>query len=211
MKRVILTLTASFILSSLMFGQAQIQAKRLIDFHQGYASIKTSKGWRIIDTLGNLLTKTYFISAPGPFSEGLAVVHVKEHSYGYLDTRGEMVLDPIYERTYPFHDGIAIVKLKFGEYNTEYTNGYCAIDTKGTIVKRYGKVWVESDIKDGLILIKKDDLYGFMDIDGRMVIFPRFSVLRHFHSGRAYALKKSKWGDTEGYINRKGEFVIVKE
>ncbi|MGN7055431.1 WG repeat-containing protein, partial [Neisseria sp. P0003.S004] len=47
-----------------------------------------------------------------PFSEGLAAVAtVDTNKYGYINTKGEMVIPPKYEEAFYFNEGLAAVKI----------------------------------------------------------------------------------------------------
>ena len=181
------------------------------EFSEGLCAVKKGEKWGFVDTTGRLVIDCGLTYRPGDFLDEMAAFKGENALFGYIDTRGEVVINPQYAEAYPFHNGLAIIQMPYERTNMDYTYGYCAIDKDAKVVYRYGKEYVESDISDRLIIIKKNNMKGFMDIKGNIVIFPEFDELRPFNSGRAYALKKSKYGDTEGYIDGSGEFVIVKE
>ena len=56
----------------------------------------------------------------------------------------------------------------------------------------------------GLLSIKKDGKWGYMDKTGKVVIEPQFDGVRLFSEGLA-----NVWiGDKEGYIDKTGKIVI---
>ena len=61
----------------------------------------------------------------GNFSEGLASFRAGP-KWGFLNKRGEVVIEPVFETAVSFSDGLAIVELGGGEW------GY--IDKKGKFV-----------------------------------------------------------------------------
>jgi len=85
------------------------------------------------------------------FSEGRAVTNTWK-GMGFIDTKGEMVIPPIYEKTESFSEGLAVIQSK-GNF------GY--IDASGTVVLppifktafsfHEGLAYVETDDKKGFI------------------------------------------------------------
>lgn len=58
-------------------------------------------------------------------------------------------------------------------------------------------------------LIRKEGLFGYIDINGKVVIKPTFKLAGEFSEGVASACKESQEGETRcGYIDSKGKFVI---
>jgi WG containing repeat len=55
-------------------------------------------------------------SAVSSFSEGLAAVRNQEHKWGYIDTRGQLVIPFMFQSASQFSDGLAQAELnqKFG-------------------------------------------------------------------------------------------------
>lgn len=78
-----------------------------------------------------------------------------------------------------------------------------------------GEVALRSNLKepeenmDALYRFKVNDLYGFMDREGNVVIQPQYKNVSSFSEGRARITMKDSQGEfKEGYINTKGEIVI---
>lgn len=69
------------------------------------------------------------------FTDGLAVIETSDGKMGYINTLGEVVIEPKYDEAYRFSFGRALVtKEKDGE-SSEYRY---IIDTKGNIIKKLG-------------------------------------------------------------------------
>lgn len=62
--------------------------------------------WGYIDTTGHRPPSFYFAES---FSEGLAKVQNEMYQTGYIDTRGTLVIDMIYEDARPVSEGLALV------------------------------------------------------------------------------------------------------
>ena len=54
------------------------------------------------------------------FEEGLALVYTNSRKYGYVDTRGEMVIKPVYDYAVDFSEGLAVVGVADGEGRLAY-------------------------------------------------------------------------------------------
>ena len=54
------------------------------------------------------------------FREGLALVYTNNGKYGYMDTRGEMVIKPVYDYAADFSEGLAVVGIADGEGRLAY-------------------------------------------------------------------------------------------
>ncbi len=59
--------------------------------------------------------------------------------------------------------------------------------------------------QEGLMVFSEDDLFGYMDVDGKTVIKQQYEYAFYFNEGLAVVAKgEGQWG----YINKKGEEVI---
>ena len=86
----------------------------------------------LIDKEGNTVASTaqypqYDIALMHNFCEGRALIATREGKYGYLDTRGEIVVPPLYDHAYDYCDGVALV----GITNPQGATGYQLIDRQG--------------------------------------------------------------------------------
>ena len=83
------------------------------DFASGFAAVSKNGGesYGIIDRSGKEISE-FAYRMVGKFSDGLVSVS-KDGNYGYLNTSGKMVIQPIYLEAYPFHHGLAAVRQQF--------------------------------------------------------------------------------------------------
>ena len=96
----------------------------------------------------------------GSFYNGLAQVQ-KDVKWGYIDTKGKVVIDCIYDAAaWSFNNGLVRVK-KDGKW------GF--IDTKGKVVIDFLYDNAES-FNNGFAQVKKNGKYGFIDTTGKLVI-----------------------------------------
>lgn len=117
------------------------------DFNDGYAAVKTSEEpstWKTINKDGQIISSNIYIDMMKNFSCGLSLVSKytpdkKEVKYGYVNTSGEYLINPILEQGDSFHDGYARIVY----------NGYEGL------LKTNGKVIWSSDIMKGLPVEKE--------------------------------------------------------
>lgn len=169
----------------------------------------------------------------GPFSEGLAQVQVRGR-WGYVDTQGEWVVEPRYERADPFREGVASVRKGEKQYGWIDRAGAEAIPFRFDVgdsfheglaratlpgrpgwsyVDRQGEVVIPGPYgssacaSEGRIafLDPRTDAWGYLDLQGEGVIPPAFGIARSFSEGLAAVRINGRWG----YVDPQGEWVIA--
>ncbi len=126
------------------------------------------------------------------FSEGLAAVY-NNGKYGFINDRGDTVIDFQYDAVLNFSEGLAsvVINRKFG-----------FINTKGEAIIEPQFEWV-GEFSEGLASVKRGKLYGFISKDGEISIEPQFDNVKSFNGGFASVQSEGKWRR----INRNGEYV----
>ncbi len=115
--------------------------------------------------------------------------------YGYVDSRGKVMLDFIWDDAYPFSEGCAVVK-RHGKYG--------AINRKGEVVIPFVYEWLEM-FHEGLARFQKNKKTGFINRAGSCVIKPVWLEAEPFSCGLArVSHDRNKWG----YINKSGDVAI---
>lgn len=97
---------------------------------------------------------------------------------GFIDRDGKIVIDPVFEKAYPFTDGLAAVQ-KQGAW------GF--IDTQGRVVIVPQFVSV-GHFSEGLAIFEGKQCpnkKGYIDKHGKVVIEPRFDAAANFRNGVA--------------------------
>lgn len=161
-----------------------------------------------------------------------------ENKWGYINDKGEWVINPKYDHALPFSQGLAIVRSN---------NNNFVIDESGTILNQIGfdeaygfscdrcavridKHWgyidtdmnfvvkpkfsVASYFSDFLALvdiIDYDDAlnqYGYIDYSGDFRIMPTFDFAFDFQEGLAQVEKENRDGTVKGYIDSEGNLKI---
>ena len=113
------------------------------------------------------------------FAEGLAPLSI-EHKYGYVDTSGKFVIQPLFDRAYPFADGRALICMA-GKY------GY---------IDKDGKIAVTAQFYDGAayseglaaVAVAKNK-WGYIDKEGKFVVPPKYWKAYPFSEGLGRVLR----------------------
>ena len=121
---------------------------------------------------------------------------------GFKDHTGRIITPAIYDRCGDFHDGMAYV-----------THGYDTIgyvDTKGKVAIPviypifFDFIPEMRDFSEGRVAVYKDDKWGFMDKQGKLVIPSVYRYVGDFSGGLATVSKDAEFGA----INYAGDTVI---
>lgn len=142
-------------------------------FTDGVAAIGTDDGAVIIDRNGKILTASPFFWIHR-FSEGLASVRIAKPGvvgtpgsvgpelqlFGFIDTTGRIVVEPIYRSSLHFQDGLAGMSIQQG--------GWGFVDARGRVVIDFTFAEVTS-FSDGVATVKDraSKKWGVIDKLGR--------------------------------------------
>lgn len=139
------------------------------------------------------------------FSDGF-YLYRKGNQYGYMNSSGKLVLEPIYERAYNFNEGIAPVVL-----NGEWT----IIDTNGNRLTHKEFETISSEgFHEGLCAAKLNGKWGYINKSGSWVINPIYDnpyrVLNAptgaFHEGFAAVALNGQLGYVDKFGNSTFDF-----
>jgi hypothetical protein len=176
-----------------------------------------NKHWRspkYIDTHGNLALVPIpkAVAAVGPFHNGLASASIRNGDtfrFGYIDRQGDFVIPPVYDFSLGFKDGYAQVGMGTLPSLSDGSARFGFINPKGevTVPLHFSEVL---DFSEGLAAVRigddKTGQWGFIAVDGKFILNPRFAEVSVFVDGLAPATEDGKkWG----FINRSGAFVIA--
>ena len=130
---------------------------RIGDFHDGLACVESENGCGFIDHTGKVVIPEIYSSYRGYWSEfqdGYAIVYSeKESGFGVIDKSGK-VLIPFKHGDITYSDGIFHVIEN--DKNVFY-------DTNGKCLSSINDI---GDYSEGLAVIIKDDIYGYIDLKG---------------------------------------------
>lgn len=115
---------------------------------------------------------------------------------GYIDRKGEVVIEPSYEMAQDFGQGLAAVRIKSHDLW-----GFIDREGKRVLGPEFNGV---GRFSEGLCAVSKDGRWGYIDPQGEVVIDLQFDEVGPFTQGLAAAREGGRWG----YINPKGDWVI---
>jgi hypothetical protein len=168
------------------------------NYSEGRARVKIygTEGYGFLDTQGNIVIQPQFEDA-GRFRNGLASVckTIAGHLlYGFIDTAGNLRIPYQFEDVEEFTDYRAAVNKK-GTWQYIDVNGNTVLGPTfveaDTVVDKTNKnapkeikAWPRK-FHNGLLPVKKDKRYGYVDTSGHWVIPPIYAAAREFSDGVA--------------------------
>ncbi len=183
------------------------------------------------DNYGYINKQEVWFTEADAYREGLRAVKVDTLG-GYLNQRGEIAIEPVFDDSYFFNDGLALVRVgalygfidKSGSYVFEpQFQDAMHFDEGLTWVRKEGKWYVmtrdgelrgegfvdifPSNFSDGLSQVRtlSDERGGFVDAKGRLVIDTVYYWVRDFNKGMSVSSKEpNKWG----VMNKQGEWIV---
>jgi len=93
-----------------------------------------------------------------PFAEGLAEFR-RHDRYGFIDTTGRIVVQPIFSSVFPYTDGRARVEIEPDRWGFVDRTGNLAIPA------RYNEVW---EFSDGLALVQLEEEWSYVNTSGEV-------------------------------------------
>ncbi len=157
-------------------------------FHQGIARVKNDGKYNFINKAGKLISSQWFEDADD-FYEGLAKIKLNG-KWGFINTEGKIVVKPQYDWASSIVGGIAKVS-KDGKYTLINNQGQQITDW-------FDRIFFFSE---GLAVVAKDGKWGYIDINGHIVIPLQYDRAYAFTDGKALVIN----GDKQFYIDRDGE------
>ncbi len=176
----------------------------IADYREGFATASVAEGSVILDESGKKISDKY--SFIGTYNNKRAIYLTKTkdgaYIYGYLDESGKPAIGAAYQNATEFEDGKATVMLSEKQF--------ALIDLSGNVLKMFNYIYV-GKISDGMMEFRSDEneKYGYLDINGDIVIQPSFSFAGSFEGGKASAgIQDASGNNLYGLTDRVGQFVI---
>lgn len=185
----------------------------VMDFQEGIAWVwmkgeDLSNRYTLIDQQGKILKDNFEAMAIAPYTEQRAFFITRKKgeykdSLGYMDTSGDVVISPQYDRALPFSSGMAAVQ-KNGLW------GFIDLEGKVQVPLIYEGVRPYSGNLGGVIRNKK---LGFVDKQGNIVVdfvfdIPSDDFLKSsFLSQTFNGLQPVRVGSLLGLIDERGKWI----
>ena len=179
--------------------------------------------WGFIDDRGKLVIPHRYHAARA-FHDGFALVSQplpnkgqSEKSFveGFIDKTGRICFESNFAHSMDFNHGVAVKCEGIDKSQSlECRARLCLINTKGAELTRTG-AYHEYGLKahrdepllqsEGLIPVRRGNLWGFIDLSGNEIIKPQFLDVDHFKEGLAAV---SLDGGGYFFIDRAGKVVV---
>jgi hypothetical protein len=167
--------------------------------HIASAYMKSRVRWNMMSSSGKFLIPFEADTVGLPQQTGL--VFYKQHDWGLMNTKGEIIVTPRYQEVGNFEKGIASIKA-----GTLY--GY--INTKGEEVIPPTLSSVSSFVRSGKSASASNgNLYGILDTMGRWVLKPKYAFIGPFDSLGLAVFKKKPSDNKVGVIRQNGKIAIA--
>jgi len=169
-------------------------------YSEGLIAINYDGKYSYYNTLGDIQFDGTKFDYAGTFYKGTAAVKVNG-KWHIIDSEGNYVDDEVYDdivlntdRTY-LKKGVKTFKYEGDNQYTVFVN-----DKE---VGKFDSVGVVTN--DGLIAVRENGKWGFINLKGEYVIDPQFADARSFSNGLAAVFDGKKWG----FINKDCELAIA--
>jgi hypothetical protein len=172
-------------------------------FNEGLAMVKVGKNYGFINTHGDIAIEPIYKQVRMmQFSCGLAsVCDWKTNKWGYIDTKGNLVVEYQFNEAYEFRDNIAFVNESYGK--------------PGHFINKKGEKLFETEFteawgfNEGLCGVKVDNKYGVIDSLGNWIVQPIYDWLHvYFYNGWICFFNKIDDQARWGVLNSKGKEII---
>jgi len=126
---------------------------------------------------------------------------IRDGKTGFRDLDGNITIKPVFDNAEMFSEGLSAVQIG---------DKYGLIDEKGNYVLPLKNYQYLGSVHDGLASFRKNDKYGFININGKETIRPQFDWVSNFSEGLcAVRIDNKKLGDGKcGYIDTTGRIII---
>lgn len=166
--------------------------------------IAIDKVGRTVFSLNQILQ--YPIELVHNYQDGLALFVTGSGKYGYMDTKGNIVIPPVYDLGYDFKEGLALV----GIMDRQGLMGYQVIDKRGEVrfVVQQSDCLLDDQVADGLLMFKnsREDYYAYIGKKGIPVLYMPEEVKEGGRFANGMAVFRTVQGS--GVVDKEGNILI---
>jgi|GEM_PF-685791 len=209
----------------------QPEYDRMTDFFDDFTFGGKGTKWYILKMDGSKVPVNTEAKEIKRFKEGLAPFVTPKGLCGFVNEKGEVVVEPKYLNVGYFSLGLAWVRLENKKIGFIDKTGKMIIEPKYDVVKEFDEVGkcamakigsqfyilksdgseisVEGvnalkDFNEGIAEAKKGDKWGYVDGNGKWLVQPIYNKNNKFEYGYGRIFSGVKWGA----VNTKGDIVI---
>lgn len=160
---------------------AAVKAERVFEESEGFRGIQRDGQFGFIDQRGRLRIANRYEDI-GKFKGGLAPIKIRGR-WGFVDTEDKIVIQPIYDRVEEFEGGVSIV-------TRGGLQGVVSPQATVLLPLRY-----DSIVRTGeLLLLHSNSKVGLSDLNGKVLIEPRFKTLTILATDLVLVSDGELWG-----------------
>lgn len=164
------------------------------EFENNIGTVLDNKGYKYVNRNLEIFPTNKEYEVLHYFVENLAPVK-KNKKWGFIDTTGNFIIEPVFEEVDYFSEGLAAVKYK-GKWGYILTSGEWYVNPVFDFAKKF---------KDGMGLVKEGKIYYYVNKQNQIIGKDSPLELRHYFSdGRARVKHNTDWG----FINKECELVV---
>ncbi len=167
-------------------------------FNENHAIARLDKNFFVLDTLGNETpVNVKDIKLCRNFSEGLAPFLVKDDKFGFIDFKGNIIIEANFLGVGYFNAGKAWARDLNGKI------GF--IDKTGKwIIEPQFDIALDFDKESGMAQVSKEGNWSYVDTTGKIINFHITEKLVSFSEGMARGVQYGK----TGFFDNKGTWVV---
>lgn len=174
------------------------------DYSEGFAIASDAGGSIVLDETGKKISNKFGFIGSYKNKRAIYLTKTKDgtYIYGYLDESGKPAIEAAYQSATEFEDGKATVMLSEKQF--------ALIDISGKVLKTLNYIYV-GKVSEGMMEFRsnENEKYGYLNIDGDIVIQPSFFFAGSFEGGKASAcIQDASGNNLYGLTDRAGQFVI---
>jgi hypothetical protein len=163
-------------------------------FQDGIVPVSKNGKWGLINEDGETVAGFDY---DGLFGVGPMFAAAKGELYGFINEKGDFIVEPKYETINRFVNGFAPVR-------TDGKWGFVDSQGREVIKPQYKNYWF---FGDKLGTVKKDGKWGAINRSNEVVVDFQYYYLGQFSNGLAPSQKNN--GDLMGYLKQSGEVAIA--
>ena len=151
-------------------------------FYEGTAVVSKNGKYGYINKLGEIIIDFQYDYADS-FSKSLAIIE-KSKKKGVINKINQLIIVPIFDELYYRRDNYIHLKL-------DNNIGLMDINFKEIISPKYQDIGIYSN--EGLASFRTNNLFGYLNREGDIVISPRFDDAEEFKNGVAVVVNNEEY------------------
>lgn len=163
------------------------------DFKAGLAPVKVDGNWGFINKDGQMKIAPKFFQVIDGFNEEVAICGINTLPYKQTDTTAAL--------SFPKSQAIFYQRSFSDQYKPLTVPDYLIPQLKFGLINKSGEFLTAPDfdkifaLSDGLFLVQKNNKFGYIDLQGKIVVEPKYADAESFSQGKALV--------TNGRLNRR--------